>query len=89
MIGLLLMALVLCTWLACAGFVRLRTPLDRLHCVAFVNVTSGFFLVLAAFLADGLSARSLKILLIGLLGVVFSAAGGHVIGRAVLQRGEP
>jgi multisubunit Na+/H+ antiporter MnhG subunit len=88
-IAILLVALVLCTWLACIGFVRLHTPLDRLHCVAFVNVTSGFFLVLVAFAADGLSPRSLKILIMAVLGVLSGAAGAHVIGRAVLQRGEP
>ncbi len=89
MIAFLLTALVLCIWLGCAGFVRLRAPLDRLHWVAFANVTAGFFLVLAALTADGLSARSLKIVLIAALGVLTSSLGAHVIGRAILQRGAP
>jgi multicomponent Na+:H+ antiporter subunit G len=88
-IGGLLVLLVLCIWLGCAGFVRLPTALDRLHCVAFVNVTAGFLLSVAAFSADGLSARSLKILLIWGLGVLSGSVGSHVIGRAVVQRGEP
>ncbi len=80
---------VLCIWLGGAGFLRLRAPLDRLHCVAFVNVTAGLTTAAAAFVADGLSARSLKILLIAVLVLLGGAAGAHVTGRALLQRDGP
>jgi multicomponent Na+:H+ antiporter subunit G len=80
---------VLCVWLGCAGFVRLREPMDRLHCVAFVNVTASVTITVAAFVADGLSSRSLKILMIAMLVLLGSAAGAHVTGRALLQRDDP
>jgi multicomponent Na+:H+ antiporter subunit G len=83
-----LLLAVLCAWLGCVGFVRLRGPLDRLHCVAFVNVTVGLTVTLAAFAADGVSTRSLKILLIFALTLLAGAAGTHVTGRAVLRRRE-
>jgi len=88
-IDALLGCAVLCVWLGCVGFVRLRAPIDRLHCVAFVNVTASVTITLAAFAADGVSTRSLKILLIAVLVLLSSAAGAHVTGRAVLQRDEP
>jgi multisubunit Na+/H+ antiporter MnhG subunit len=84
----LLAVAVLCVWLGCAGFVRLRAPLDRLHCVAFVNVTSATALTLAGFVADGFSSRSLKILAIAVLVLLAGAAGTHVMGRAFLLRAE-
>ncbi len=84
----LLLLAMLCAWLGCAGFVRLRGPLDRLHCVAFVNVTVGATLTLAAFAADGVSTRSLKVLLILALTLLAGAAGTHVTGRALLRRRE-
>lgn len=42
LIDVLLSLLVAVTWLGCVGFARLRAPLDRLHCAAFVNATAGF-----------------------------------------------
>lgn len=89
-IDVLLVVTVLAAWLGCAGFARLRTPLDRMHCVAFVNATSGLALTIAAFVADGLSARALKILLIAGLGLLAGAAMSHAIGRSLLLRdGSP
>ncbi len=44
----LLGLLVAVTWLGCLGFVRLRSPLDRLHCAAFVNATGGLLLAAVA-----------------------------------------
>jgi multicomponent Na+:H+ antiporter subunit G len=85
-IDALLILAVLCIWLGCVGFARLRAPLDRLHCVAFVNVTASVSLAVAAFVADGVSSRSLKVLLIAVLVLLGGAAGAHVTGRALLQR---
>lgn len=86
LIDALLAVMVLLVWLGCAGFARLRTPLDRLHCVAFVNVTAGSVLVLLAFLSDGASVRAGKILLLVATGLVAGAALSHATGRMILMR---
>ncbi len=84
--GLLAFA-VLAAWLGCAGYARLRTPLDRMHCVAFVNATAWVALTVAAFVADGASSRALKIAAITVVNLVAGAAVSHATGRAVLLRG--
>ncbi len=84
--GLLVLA-VLAACLASAGFARLRAPLDRLHCVAFVNATSGIAVLLAALLAEGPTTRVFKILLIVGIGLLAGAAMSHATGRALLLRG--
>ncbi|MHB1303930.1 MAG: monovalent cation/H(+) antiporter subunit G [Acidiphilium sp.] len=81
--------MVLSVWLGCAGFVRLRTPLDRMHCVAFVNVVAGGALILVAFLADGPSNRAFKIVLVEGLALLSGAAMAHATGRALAERGQP
>lgn len=86
--NVLLAVAVLAAWLGCAGFARLRTPLDRMHCVAFVNATAGTSLALAAFVADGVSVRALKILMVVGLSLLVGAATSHVTGRALLLRGS-
>jgi multisubunit Na+/H+ antiporter MnhG subunit len=83
--GLLVLA-VFGAWLGCAGFARLRGPLDRLHCVAFVNVVSGGALTLAAFAQDGLSVRVGKLVLILGVSLLAGAASSHAIGRALTVR---
>ncbi len=85
-IDALLAIIVLSSWLAAAGFARLRDPLDRLHCVPFVYATAGVALVILAFTADGASVRALKTLLIVCLGLVSGAAMSHVTGRALTLR---
>ena len=84
----LVMLAVLSAWLGCAGFLRLRTALDRMHCVAFVNATAGILLTLAAFVSDGPSDRALKIALLTGLALLAGAASSHAIGRALLIRGD-
>jgi multicomponent Na+:H+ antiporter subunit G len=83
----LLVLAVLAAWLASAGFARLRAPLDRMHCVAFVNATSGVAVLLAALLAEGPTTRVFKILLIVGIGLLAGAAMSHATGRALLLRG--
>ena len=83
-----LAALVASTWLAALGFTRLRAPLDRLHCVAFVVVTAGGALVVAALTQDGVSDRVGKILFALAISLFGGAAGSHAIGRALLARGS-
>jgi multicomponent Na+:H+ antiporter subunit G len=85
-IAALLALVVGATWLGCLGFARLRTPLDRLHCVAFVNVTAGTALTVAAFVADGPSVRAFKILLMTVVSLAGGAALSHATGRAVWLR---
>jgi multicomponent Na+:H+ antiporter subunit G len=85
-IAALLAVVVGATWLGCFGFARLRTPLDQIHCVAFVNVTAGTALTVAAFVADGPSVRAFKILLMTILSLVGGAALSHATGRALWIR---
>ena len=84
--NLFIVLAVATAWLACMGFLRLRDPLDRLHCVTFCNVVSGFLLLIAALLHEGVAGRPLKILLIWVIGVIAGAATSHVTGRAILKR---
>lgn len=83
---LFLLVMVAAAWLGSLGFVRLRTPLDRIHCVTFVNVVCGIALLAAALLSDGLSDRVLKILLIVGLNLVSGSAISHMTGRAIMLR---
>ena len=85
-IAALLALVVLAAWIGCAGFARLRTPLDRMHCVAFVNATAGLALTVAAFVSDGLSDRALKILLMAATLLLVGSAMSHATGRAIGQR---
>ncbi len=86
-VDILLGLAVLAAWLGCAGFVRMRSPLDRIHCVAFVNATSGVCVLLAAVLTEGPTTRVFKILLIVGIGLLAGAAMSHATGRALLLRG--
>ena len=87
-IAALLAVVVGAVWLGCLGFARLRTPLDRLHCVAFVNAAAGSALCVAAFLADGPSTRAFKILLTVLVSLCYGAALSHASGRALWLRAK-
>jgi multicomponent Na+:H+ antiporter subunit G len=84
----LLVAVVGTTWFGVAGFARLRAPLDRLHCVTFLNLVAGAELTAAAFVSDGVSNRSLTILFIVVLNLLIGAGMSHATGRAFMQRGE-
>ena len=87
-LDVLLAVVVLAAWLGGAGFLRLRSPLDRMHCVAFVNAVAGVALTVAAFVSDGASDRALKILLFTVVSLLTGAAMSHAIGRALLLRGS-
>ena len=82
----LLVLMVGAAWLGVAGFAQLRTPLDRMHCVTFVNVVAGTALSAAAFASDGVSYRSLTVLFIVALNLFTGAALSHATGRALVQR---
>lgn len=88
LIDALLIAVVGAGWLGIAGFAQLRMPLDRLHCVTFVNTVCGVLLTAAAFVSDGVSSRAIKILFIVALSLLSGAAMSHATGRAIIQRGK-
>lgn len=85
-IDALLVAVVLATWLGCIGFARLHDPLDRLHCASFVNAVAGILMAAIGLLADGLSTRSGKMLVIAAVGILVGAAVSHAAARALVQR---
>ncbi|KST56628.1 cation:proton antiporter [Methylobacterium sp. GXS13] len=85
-IGLLLSLTIAITWLASLALWRLPRALERLHVLAFLNVTTSVLVTAAAFLADGVSGRSVKILLIMVVFLAWAAVLSHVSGRAMLMR---
>jgi multisubunit Na+/H+ antiporter MnhG subunit len=85
----LLTLTVLTFWLGAAGFARLAWPLDRLHCVTFVNITCGALILVAAGLWGGSPDDVIKVaLLLGIL-VIGGAAVAHATARAIVQRRAP
>lgn len=87
LIDALLVLLVAGSWLAAVGFVRLRGPLDRLHCVSFVSAGAAPLLTILGFAADGIDGRSLKILVIAVATLANGTALAHATGRALRLRG--
>lgn len=85
-IGVLLTLSVAVTWLAALALWRLPKALDRLHALAFLNVAASGLVTAAAFLSDGISGRSLKILVMMVVFLGWAAVLSHVSGRAVLMR---
>lgn len=85
----LLALLVLLAWLGAAGFARLAWPLDRLHCVTFVNIACGALVLVAAGLWGGAADDVIKVAF--LLGVLLAggAAIGHATARAIVRRRAP
>ncbi len=80
---------VAAAWLGAIAFVRLRTPLERVHVVTFVNVATGGLMTLAALLADGISGRSLKCIAIWIVTMLIGSLLSHTTGRALhLRDGE-
>lgn len=88
LIDALLAALVGTTWFGVVGFARLRAPLDQLHCVTFLNLVAGSELTAAAFVSDGVSNRSLTVLLLVALNLLIGAAMSHATGRAFVRRSD-
>lgn len=85
-IGSVLALAVAAAWLAALALWRLPRALDRMHALAFLNVTASILVTVATFLADGLSGRSLKILVMMVVFLAWAAVLSHVSGRAVLMR---
>jgi multicomponent Na+:H+ antiporter subunit G len=81
--------LVLTAWLGVAGFLRLAWPLDRLHCVTFVNITGAGLILIGAGLSGGSPDDLIKVAI--LLGTLLSggAAIAHATARAIVRRRAP
>ena len=80
---------VLSAWIGCFGALRLRSALDRLHAVTFVNAAAGVLVAAAAFLADGVSTRSVKLAGLVAFVLVTGSAVSHAAGRALARRDGP
>ncbi|WP_328702639.1 monovalent cation/H(+) antiporter subunit G [Belnapia mucosa] len=85
-VDLLLGLGVLAAWLAAIGMLRLRTPLDRLHLVAFLATGPGLAFLLAALVEDGFGQRPLKLLLLVLALLAVGAGLAHAAGAALVRR---
>ena len=86
--GFLLALVVASAWIGAAGFARLTSPLDRLHCVTFVYVGCGLPLAALAFVVDGFSARACKLLVLVVVALVAGASTNQAVARAVFIRDE-
>jgi len=88
-VAIVLSVMVLTVWLASIAFFRLPTPFQRIHVITFVNIVGGALAMLAAFLGDGVSSRSLKCTFIWLATLPIGALLSHVTGRALhVREGE-
>ena len=85
-VALLVAAGVLTAWVGTLAFLRLPTPLERLHAITFISVGAGLPLVAAAFVTDGVTSRSLKCLLVLLIALLTGPLFAHVTGRALYSR---
>lgn len=83
--GLLLLG-VLASWLGTLALFRLRTPYQRLHCVAFVTVVGGFSFCLAVLLTHPGSPLGWKTVFLLLILPCAGAVVSHATGRAFLLR---
>ena len=87
-IAVLLALGVAAVWLAAVAFVRLRTPLERVHAISFANIAGGGAITAAAMIGST-PASALKCLLIWIATVLAAALLSHVTGRALhLRDGE-
>ncbi len=73
-------------WLGCAGFMRLQSAYDRLHCVTFVSVSAGSAVMLAGWLHLGASVAMLKVVFLVCCALLNGAVLAHATGRAILHR---
>ncbi|MGH8170032.1 MAG: monovalent cation/H(+) antiporter subunit G [Steroidobacteraceae bacterium] len=85
----LLALAVLAVWLGAAGFMRLAWPLDRLHCVTFVNATCGVSILIAAAVWGGTPDDVIKLALAAGVLLAGGAAIAHATARAILRRRAP
>lgn len=82
----LLALAVLAVWLGAAGFLRLAWPLDRLHCVTFVNATCGVSILIAAGVWGGTPDDVIKLALAAGALLAGGSAIAHSTARAISRR---
>ncbi len=88
-VALLLALGVLAAIIGAVAFLRLATPFERLHAASFVAVAATTCFVAAAFLTDGVSGRSLKMVLILVVLIISGALANHAVARALqIREGE-
>lgn len=75
-------------WLAALGFARLTWALDRLHVATFTLIGAGAPFLLAAWLEDGVSQRTIKLTFIWMIYIVAGASMNQAIGRSIFARDE-
>lgn len=86
-LDLLLGVAVAAAAVAALAFVRLPTPLERLHPGSFVAIVSGAAFIGAAFVTVGITGQSVKMVLIVVVLILSGALANHAIGRALHMRG--
>jgi multicomponent Na+:H+ antiporter subunit G len=84
--GLLAFA-VLTAWVTTIAFLRLRTPLERLHAITFFNIVAGGAITAAVIISDGFTGRTFKCALIWLVVAGGGALLSHATARALHLRG--
>jgi multicomponent Na+:H+ antiporter subunit G len=82
----LLGLVVLAAWLGGLALLRLPHALDRLHAATFVNIAFGVLVSVIGFMADGISGRSMKILVAMVILALAGAVQSHASGRALFFR---
>jgi multicomponent Na+:H+ antiporter subunit G len=85
--NILLCIAVLAAWLSASSFLRLRTPLERLHVVTFVNVVSIGALTIAGFTSEGVTSRTMKLIFLWVVNLLIGALLSHATARALHLRG--
>lgn len=78
---------VLSGWLGALTFLRLETPLERIHPVTFFNVVTIGLLVLAGFVSRGVTPQTLKCALLWVTNLIVGALLSHAVARAIHLRG--
>ncbi|HEY1582900.1 MAG TPA: monovalent cation/H(+) antiporter subunit G, partial [Chthoniobacterales bacterium] len=86
--AILLGLAVLFTALSVLGLLVMRNVFDRLHAIAPANLLPPVFVGAALAIANGLSASSLKVVLVVLVLVGTSPVLTHAIARAARVRKE-
>ena len=86
-VGSLLVFVVLSSWIAALAFLRLKTPLERLHVVTFANVLILGAIVCAGFASRGMTSQTLKFVLLWLVNLAAGALLSHATARALHLRG--
>ena len=89
MSGLIFIVAIVSSWLGTFNLFRLRTELSWLHALSLVAVLPGACLVLATFAYEGITTRTIKILVLWGFLMLTGAATSQAIANAQAERGGP